>query len=216
MDKKLLKKLKKGMVKPPRKPDLTPWYLKKKIKFECIEGCTKCCKRPGYVYMTLEELKAIAEYLDSTVAVLKEKFIQQDDGAYYIENVDKPCTFLDQEKNKCSIYAVRPTQCQAYPFWGEILMKEEYWKEEGEFCKGIGKGKDLDMKKQNILYRGEAHTLHQLQLRCMHSCVKNFSPDVDGKCRSFMCFLASDKANVPKIQDGCTIYKVALKKCKEN
>jgi Putative zinc- or iron-chelating domain len=40
------------------------------------------------------------------------------------------CIFLDLDTKHCKIYQARPLQCQAYPFYDELLQSPEAWNEE--------------------------------------------------------------------------------------
>lgn len=50
------------------------------------------------------------------------------------------CVFLRQDL-RCAIYAVRPVQCQTYPFWPELVGTARAWRAEGGRCEGIGEGR---------------------------------------------------------------------------
>ena len=41
---------------------------------------------------------------------------------------------------KCSIHAVKPTQCRLYPFWFTNVRSEDAWNKTCEECPGIGQG----------------------------------------------------------------------------
>ena len=53
------------------------------------------------------------------------------------ENGD--CAMLRDGKT-CAVYAVKPANCSAYPFWEGVLRSEEVWREEAARCEGIGQG----------------------------------------------------------------------------
>ena len=53
------------------------------------------------------------------------------------------CTFL-QKDNTCSIYAVRPLQCQTYPYWPEIMISKTLWDNEAVRCEGINTGQRVE------------------------------------------------------------------------
>lgn len=55
------------------------------------------------------------------------------------------CTFLDPQTRKCSVYPVRPAQCQTWPFWNSNLASEEAWEETQRACPGAGCGKLYDL-----------------------------------------------------------------------
>ena len=50
------------------------------------------------------------------------------------------CTFLDPRTRKCSVYPVRPAQCQTWPFWNSNIATEADWKATQASCPGAGCG----------------------------------------------------------------------------
>lgn len=116
---------------------IEPWY-KKGLRFQCT-GCGKCCSGgPGYVWVTKEEIAAMAEYLAMPIDLFVRKHIRQRDNRYALiekktENFD--CIFLHDRK--CLIYPVRPHQCKTFPWWVENLRSEESWKLAARYCEGI-------------------------------------------------------------------------------
>lgn len=80
------------------------------------QRCTACCRWPGFVRVTPEEIAAIAAY----VQIDEDAFIQEytrlrpnREGLALIDQEDGPCFFL--KGNDCSIQAVQPQQCQDFP-----------------------------------------------------------------------------------------------------
>lgn len=119
-------------------PDL-PWY-KDGLRFKCTE-CGKCCTgAPGFVWVSEDEMQAMAELLHITLSEFKRKYTRQKNNRYALvekKSEDRPCVFL-QEK-KCMVYHARPQQCRTYPWWKENLNSEESWKLAAETCEGINK-----------------------------------------------------------------------------
>ena len=107
---------------------MDPWYSQG-LRFQCTE-CGKCCSgAPGHVWVTPDEIAAIAEYMDLSVEDFSEKYVRRVGKRYSLtEQPDSyTCTLL---KNKlCSIYPVRPKQCRTFPFWPEHLVSPEGWLE---------------------------------------------------------------------------------------
>lgn len=113
------------------------WY-KQGLRFECT-GCGKCCTgSPGYVWVTEEEIKQIAELLKLPVETFKMRYIRRVDNRYsLIEKRSFPhdCVFL--QDNRCTIYSARPKQCQTFPWWSWNLRSPEAWKRVAQECEGI-------------------------------------------------------------------------------
>jgi uncharacterized protein len=117
--------------------DEKPWYANG-LRFECT-GCGKCCTgAPGYVWVTEKEIEAIASYLKISVQEFGKKYLRRIDNRYSLIERSKTydCVFLE-DKTKCKIYPVRPTQCQTFPYWPDLLSSEKAWQEAASYCEGI-------------------------------------------------------------------------------
>ena len=115
---------------------MLPWY-KDGLRFECT-GCGKCCTgAPGYIFVTIEEIEAIAKHIQMDLTQFCSIYIRKVGERYSIneDSLDFSCLFL--KDNKCTIYPVRPTQCRTYPFWLQNLKSKESWEEASLSCEGI-------------------------------------------------------------------------------
>lgn len=114
-----------------------PWY-KEGLKFQCTE-CGKCCTgAPGYVWVTKEEMSAIAVFLNISIELFKRKYVRQRDNRYALvekKSENNACIFLKDKK--CSIYQARPAQCRTFPWWRENLNSKESWDLAAQSCEGI-------------------------------------------------------------------------------
>ena len=86
-----------------------------RIEYQC-QRCTACCRWPGQVKVTSEEIEAIARYL----GIPEDRFIQEHtrlrpnrDGLALLEKANGECAFL--EGRDCRLQAVKPAQCRAFP-----------------------------------------------------------------------------------------------------
>ena len=98
--------------------------------FVC-QRCGNCCREPGYVHLSEKEIDACAAFLNLDVMDFIEKFTRltkQRNGLSLIEQKNGSCIFLT-ENNECLIQAVKPLQCQQFPFTWR-------YKEGQEICKG--------------------------------------------------------------------------------
>ncbi|MBS0654184.1 MAG: YkgJ family cysteine cluster protein [Verrucomicrobia bacterium] len=117
--------------------DPFPWY-KGGLRFKCT-GCGKCCTGfPGYVWVTEEEMAAMASLLNISVDLFKRRYTRIREGRYSLtekvsQNYD--CVFLKDKK--CLVYEARPKQCRTFPWWEENLESEESWKCASQGCEGI-------------------------------------------------------------------------------
>jgi Fe-S-cluster containining protein len=122
------------------------WY-EAGLNFRCkAPECSHCCsgeRGEGYVWLSVDEMAAIAGYLNVPLDQFTRKYVRQVDRAYsLVEKPNKDCAFL--QGGKCSIYPVRPTQCRTYPFWPSIIRAPQTWAKEAEQCPGIGEGAVID------------------------------------------------------------------------
>lgn len=134
-----------------------PWY-KEGLDFDCT-GCGKCCLgSPGYVWVSVEEIEAIAKHLSMTIEDFSKKYVRKIGKKFSLIELpgqNYSCVFL--KNNQCSIYSVRPKQCRTYPFWPEILDSKKNWQDEAKHCEGIAQAssrvpyEEIEAKKQSHL-----------------------------------------------------------------
>jgi Fe-S-cluster containining protein len=120
-------------------PSALPWY-KDGLRFECT-GCGKCCTgSPGFVFVTEDEMRSMAEVLNISLELFKRKYTRMRGNRYAliekkVSEGQYDCIFLDGKK--CQVYQNRPTQCRTFPFWRENLNTEESWRQAACECEGI-------------------------------------------------------------------------------
>lgn len=118
------------------KDDEKPWY-NEGLSFKCTE-CGQCCTgAPGYVWVSVPEVKAMAEHLGISVKEFSDKYVRTVDGRLSLVEDDSnfDCVFL--KDRKCQIYSVRPKQCRTFPWWPQNLSSKKAWDEAAKFCEGI-------------------------------------------------------------------------------
>ena len=84
--------------------------------YEC-DRCTACCRWPGEVKVTDEEIRSIAQFLNLTVDSFVQKHTRLRANRQGLALTDKPndeCIFLAQNGN-CLIQEVKPRQCREFP-----------------------------------------------------------------------------------------------------
>lgn len=114
-----------------------PWY-REGLSFQCTQ-CGKCCTgSPGYVWVSDDEMKRMAEFLHLPIADFKRLYARRIGQRWALverKSQNHRCVFYQDQK--CKVYAARPLQCQAYPFWQENLLSVASWKKAGDECEGI-------------------------------------------------------------------------------
>lgn len=125
------------MTDPDKSDD--PWYAEG-LAFECTR-CGKCCTgEPGYVWVTDDEMAAIAAFLGRPVNEVRELYSRKARGRRSLrEKTNGDCIFWDSAKG-CTIYSVRPPQCRTWPFWDSNVATPEDWEHTCQVCPGSGKG----------------------------------------------------------------------------
>lgn len=112
------------------------------IRFACLRGCTLCCRQPGFVYLTAEDLERAAARLGLSAVEFEQRYVVR---TRHTLRLRKPrgssCHFLSGDG--CLLHPAKPTQCRLYPFWPEIVEERGGWLRESGFCPGIGRGPRL-------------------------------------------------------------------------
>ena len=117
-----------------------PWYAEG-LRFKCT-GCGDCCTGgPGYVWVTQEEIDALATRLNLSSAEFERRFVRYVGVRRSLkERKNYDCVFLDANR-RCTVYEDRPRQCRTWPFWNSNIVSPEAWQRTCEACPGSGQGK---------------------------------------------------------------------------
>lgn len=117
-----------------------PWYAAG-LPFTCSQ-CGDCCTgTPGAVWVSDEELAAIAAELGKPVGEIRLLHTKLIAGRWSLrDDPNGDCVFLDPQTRRCQVYAARPMQCRAWPFWPSNIATKESWNRTCEVCPGSGRG----------------------------------------------------------------------------
>lgn len=105
--------------------------------FQCTQ-CGECCSGYGGTYMTPGDVERIAAH----IGVSRERFL----AAYCQMSGDMPviavgpdgrCVFF---RENCSIHAVKPRMCRAWPFIEAVERAPSNWELMSGACEGIQTG----------------------------------------------------------------------------
>ena len=116
------------------------------VRFRCIK-CGICCgntqERIRHVLLLSTEAEQIAA---ATSQPISEFALKVEGKAPYSYEMKKTaengrCVFL--EKNRCTIYSLRPLICRFYPFELKVATNQKHEFLYTDECLGIGKGKML-------------------------------------------------------------------------
>ncbi|MEM6471371.1 MAG: YkgJ family cysteine cluster protein [Planctomycetota bacterium] len=121
---------------------MSPLWYQEGLQFQCTQ-CGRCCSgEPGYVWVDADEIRAMADHLEISVAELEHRFIRKVGARKSLmEYPDGDCILLDPEKRTCIVYQARPTQCRTWPFWDSTISSPKAWAETCYSCPGAGKGR---------------------------------------------------------------------------
>jgi Fe-S-cluster containining protein len=117
-----------------------PWYADG-LRFRCTR-CGHCCTgAPGYVWVTAEEVAALAEFRGEPVAEVWLRYTRWvDDNQFSLrEEANGDCVFWDRDRG-CTVYPVRPRQCRTWPFWHSNVATPADWERTCTVCPGSGQG----------------------------------------------------------------------------
>jgi Fe-S-cluster containining protein len=116
-----------------------PWYADG-LRFTCTQ-CGDCCTgEPGVVWVTDEEIAAIAAFLKEPVEEVRQRHTYRSKGRRTLrEKANGDCVFFERGRG-CTIYPVRPPQCRTWPFWDSNIATPEDWERTERNCPGSGEG----------------------------------------------------------------------------
>ncbi|MCL2622493.1 MAG: YkgJ family cysteine cluster protein [Planctomycetaceae bacterium] len=117
-----------------------PWY-REGLRFGCRQ-CGRCCiGEPGYVWVTEEEMAAMAAGLGLSQSLFAANFARNvGDRKSLVELPNGDCIFFDDQTRGCKVYETRPTQCRTWPFWDSNIDTAGSWKKTAKFCPGCNMG----------------------------------------------------------------------------
>jgi len=153
------------------RPPSHPWYADG-LKFTCSQ-CGNCCTgAPGFVWISKEEIRRLAEFLRLSPVDVVDRYCRKVNGRFSLNETrtaggNYDCVFLTEQKvtqtrkgadgtpetvvftrRGCSVYPVRPLQCRTWPFWPENLASPEAWARSAQRCHGMNHGRRTFTREQ--------------------------------------------------------------------
>jgi uncharacterized protein len=118
---------------------LDPWY-RDGLRFECSR-CGHCCTgAPGYVWVTDDEVQAIADLRGEASSEIRGRFTRLVGRRRSLrEKENGDCVFYDKIQG-CTVYPARPVQCRTWPFWESNTVTSDAWRQTSEVCPGCDHG----------------------------------------------------------------------------
>lgn len=115
------------------------------MRFTCQPGCTKCCEKQGFVYLTEDDLTRLAGHLEMTSADFEKRYVFR---TRHLLRLRVPryaqCEFLSE--GGCSVHEVKPLQCRTFPYWPDLVRSRRKWHSTGDWCPGIGSGELINIE----------------------------------------------------------------------
>lgn len=104
-------------------------------KIDCLQ-CGNCCKGYSPRFKT-PDIKRIAKHLKMKDGDLINQYLRVDEEGDYVMR-QSPCSFLGAD-NYCSIYEVRPSDCERFPYTDEdvILKRPNLTMKNSTFCPAV-------------------------------------------------------------------------------
>ena len=101
-------------------------------KVDCLQ-CANCCKNYSPRFKT-PDIKRISKHLRMKESDFIDTYLYLDNEGDYVVKT-KPCPFLGAD-NYCSIYEVRPSDCERFPYTDEdvILKRPQLTLKNSTFC----------------------------------------------------------------------------------
>ena len=104
-------------------------------KIDCLQ-CGNCCKGYSPRFKT-PDIKRIAKHLKMKDGDLINDYLRVDSEGDYVMR-ETPCSFLGAD-NYCSIYDVRPSDCERFPYTNEdvLLKRQPLTLKNSSFCPAV-------------------------------------------------------------------------------
>lgn len=113
-------------------PDLHEEAFK---KVDCL-ACANCCKNYSPRFKT-PDIKRIAKFLKMKEGDFIQTYLRLDEEGDYVMQ-SAPCAFLGAD-NYCSIYDVRPSDCERFPYTDEdvLIKRQQITLKNSTFCPAV-------------------------------------------------------------------------------
>ena len=106
--------------------------------FSCTQ-CGECCKGYGGTYVSREDAAAIAGFIGMDAGQFTEKYCTRSGDRLLLTQQESGFCVFWKDKT-CSIHAVKPGMCKAWPFIRSVAVDPENWEKMATMCPGMRKG----------------------------------------------------------------------------
>ena len=102
--------------------------------FEC-RMCGDCCLGYGGTYLSEADIEAISRFIGSDPERFVARYCRLSGTKRVLaQRSDGYCIFWDKT---CTIHAVKPNMCRAWPFIESVLVDTINWRSMASMCPGI-------------------------------------------------------------------------------
>jgi len=121
---------------------MSPAWWSGGVVFSC-KNCGQCCRgEPGAIFFTPEEGERVRNFLKVREAEFRRDYVTlRWRRPSFVERSNGDCVFYDAADSKCSIYPIRPLQCELFPFWASVMESKEEWDRQARRCPGMNDGR---------------------------------------------------------------------------
>ena len=105
--------------------------------FTCTQ-CGECCRGFGGTYVSKEDIHRISRFIGCDPAEFIPRYCDMSGSRPVLTLADDgKCIFFDK---LCTIHAVKPYMCRAWPFIKTLVQHPENWEAMAGSCPGMVKG----------------------------------------------------------------------------
>jgi len=130
-----------------KEAEKSPFYAQG-LLFSCTR-CSACCRfESGFVFLSEKDASLLSSALNMGFKSFTEtycRWVPSENGKFQLSLKEKSnydCIFwAEKPVEGCMVYAQRPLQCRAFPFWPSIVNVKKNWEITARDCPGMGKGK---------------------------------------------------------------------------
>lgn len=104
----------------------------------CATCPGRCCRWGGYVWVTEEEMIALAEAMRLSLEDFADQYVKAAYGRLSLQerlrDGEYHCALFDSFAKRCLVYQARPEQCRSFPYWEQYRSN---FRKLLEYCPGV-------------------------------------------------------------------------------
>jgi Fe-S-cluster containining protein len=104
--------------------------------FQC-QKCGVCCKGYGGIFVTDQEVKVIAKFLNMTPDQFLSRYCEQSRRKTMLRTGENSCCILWD--GLCTIHPVKPSLCRTWPYLKSVLVDKNNLTVIQNACPGLSK-----------------------------------------------------------------------------